>query len=391
MTMPWQEVDTMTLRREFVMLAQQENCNFSSLCEFFGISRKTGYKLLNRFREEGVGGLSDRSRKPHTSPFKSSKAIEDAIVALREAHPAWGGRKIKKRLENLGHHEVPAASTISTILGRRGLISPEESTKHTAFIRFEHPYPNALWQMDFKGHFAIQQGRCHPLTVLDDHSRFNVILKACANEKTETVQTALIGTFRRYGLPDRMTMDNGSPWGSDQVHDLTPLTAWLIRLGIKVSHSRPYHPQTQGKDERFHRTLSVEAIIGQQFRDLKHCQRRFDEFRDCYNLERPHESIGMEAPVTRYQVSQRAYPEILPCIEYRPSDHVRKVQAKGEFSFKGKVFRVSKALRGHPVALRPTNIDGRYSIYFCNQKLKEIDLALDNKNEKSVTHVPEHL
>jgi transposase InsO family protein len=378
MTMPWLEVNTMTLRREFVMLAQQEDPNISGLCKFFGISRKTGYKWLNRFDEYGDAGLNNRSRRPLSSPFKSPESIEDVIVALRGLHPAWGGRKIKSRLEELGHPDVPAASTITGILRRRGLINPEESAKHTAFISFEHPYPNALWQMDFKGHFAMRQGRCHPLTVLDDHSRFNVTLKACADERTGTVQAALVSTFRRYGLPDRMTMDNGSPWGSDQFHELTPLTAWLIRLGIGVSHSRPYHPQTQGKDERFHRTLNVEAIIGRQFDDLAHCQRRFDEFRDCYNLERPHESLGMQTPVTRYQVSQRPYPEILPNIEYGPDDHVRKVQAQGEISFKGKEFRVSKALQGYPVALRPTNNDGKYSIFFCNQRLKEIDLADDH-------------
>lgn len=389
--MAWREVDTMTLRREFVMLAQQENCNFSWLCAFFSISRKTGYKWLIRFYEDGDAGLSDRSRRPHRSPFKSSEAMEDAIVALREAHPAWGGRKIKSRLGKCGYHNVPAASTITAILHRRGLINPEESAKHTAFIRFEHPHPNALWQMDFKGHFPMRQGRCHPLTVIDDHSRFNVTLKACVDEKTETVRTALVDSFRRYGLPDRITMDNGSPWGSDQVHELTPLTVWLIRLGIRVSHSRPYHPQTQGKDERFHRTLTVEAIMGQQFHDLAHCQRRFDEFRDCYNLERPHESLGMETPVTRYQVSQRPYPEILPDIEYGPDDYVRKVQVKGEISFKGKEFRVSKALRGYPVALRPSNVDGKYSLFFCHQKIKEIDLAHYHTIEKSVTHVPEHL
>jgi transposase InsO family protein len=391
MTMPWREVDTMTLRREFVMLAQREDCNISELCEFFGISRKTGYKWLNRFDEYGDAGLIDRSRRPHSSPFKSHECVEAAIVALREAHPAWGGRKIKSRLGKLGHHNVPAVSTITGILHRCGLIKPDDSAKHKAFIRFEHPYPNALWQMDFKGHFAMRQGRCHPLTVIDDHSRFNLTLKACADEKTGTVQTALISAFRRYGLPVRMTMDNGSPWGSDEFHELTPLTAWLIRLGIGVSHSRPYHPQTQGKDERFHRTLNVEAIIGRQFDDLAHCQRQFDQFRDSYNLERPHESLGMNTPVTRYQVSQRPYPEILPDIEYGPDDHVRKVQGKGEISFKGKEFRVSKALQGYPVALRPTNIDGKYSLYFCHQRLKEIDLADANAKEKSVTHVPEHL
>jgi len=384
MIMPWQEVDTMTLRREFIMLAQQEDSNISELCKIFGISRKTGYKWLNRFDAYGDVGLMNRSRRPHRTPFKSHECIEAAIVALRKEHPAWGGRKIKSRLKKLGHPDIPAASTITGILHRKGLINPDDAAKHKAFIRFEHPYPNALWQMDFKGHFAMQQGRCHPLTVLDDHSRFNVLLKACANEQTETVQTALISTFRRYGLPDRITMDNGSPWGSDVFHNLTPLTVWMIRLGIGVSHSRPYHPQTQGKDERFHRTLNVEAISGQLFDDLEHCQRQFDQFRDIYNLERPHESLGMNVPVTRYHVSQRPYPEVLPEIEYGPDDHVRKVQAKGEIYFKGKEFSVSKALHRYPVALRPTNIDGRYSVYFCHHKIKELDLT-DTNSKKNVS------
>lgn len=372
--MPWREVNTMSLRYEFIMLAQREGCNFSRLCKSFEISRKTGYKWLNRFSKHGDPGLLDLSRRPNHSPFKSDESIAAAVVALRESHPAWGGRKLKRRLENLGHAHVPAASTISNILRRKNLLDPAESAKHTAFIRFEHPHPNDLWQMDFKGHFPTQQGRCHPLTVLDDHSRYNLILKACGNEKTDTVRNALVEGFRRYGLPSRMTMDNGSPWGNDQFNDLTPLTAWLIRLGIGVSHSRPYHPQTQGKDERFHRTLKAEVIRHHEFGDLAHCQHLFDKFRETYNLERPHESLEMKTPVTRYQPSQRCYPENLPAIEYGPDDQVRKVQAKGEIFFKGKVFRVAKALRGYPVALRPTKTDGTFSVYFCQHKLKDISL-----------------
>lgn len=374
--MPWREVNTVTLRREFVLLAQAGDENISGLCRFFGISRKTAYKWLSRFKELGEDGLCDRSRRPLSSPSKSDQSVEDQIVALREIHPAWGGRKLKARLLQLGHQNIPAPSTITEILRRRGLIDSVEAAKHKAFTRFEHPYPNALWQMDFKGHFAMQQGRCHPLTVLDDHSRFNIVLHACANERTTTVQDALTDAFRRYGLPDRMTMDNGSPWGSDGFHDFTPLTAWLIRLGIKVSHSRPYHPQTQGKDERFHRTLNQELIRHWSFRDIPDCQQRFDRFRTMYNLERPHEALEMKTPVTRYKVSQRAYPETLPAIEYNAGDYVRKVQAKGELFFKGNVFRVSKALRGYPVALRPTNDDGVYSVFFCHHKVKDIDLKV---------------
>jgi len=372
--MSWQEVSTLSLKQEFVTFAQLEDCNFTMLCKSFNISRKTGYKLLHRFIENGAEGLLEVSRRPKNSPLKTRESTEAAIVALREAHPAWGGRKLKSRLETLGHQNVPAASTITSILRRNDLLDSAESSKHKAFISFEHPAPNDLWQMDFKGHFPMRQGRCHPLTVLDDHSRYNVILKACGNERTDTVQNALIDSFRRYGLPNRITMDNGSPWGNTQFNDLTPLTAWLIHLGIRVSHSRPYHPQTQGKDERFHRTLKAEVIIRHQFDDLAHCQRQFNSFRKIYNFERPHESLGMKTPISRYQPSQRCYPENLPAIEYGPGDQVRKVQAKGEIFFKGKVFRVSKALQGHPVALRSTITDGIYSVHFCHQKLKEISL-----------------
>lgn len=372
--MSWREVSALSQRKEFVLLAQQEGCNFASLCKAYNISRKTGYKWLSRFLESGDSGLLDLSRRPNSSPFKSGELIEIAITSLRKMHPAWGGRKLKSRLENLGYQHVPAASTITSILRRGAWLDLAESTKHKPFLRFEHPYPNALWQMDFKGHIPIRHGRCHPLTILDDNSRYSIILKACPDEKTETVKNALIDSFRRYGLPDRMTMDNGSPWGNSQLNELTHVTAWLVRVGVGVSHSRPYHPQTQGKDERFHRTLNAEAIRGQQFEDLNHCQRRFNEFRDVYNLERPHEALGMKAPISRYQPSQRCYPETLPPIEYGPDDQIRKVQSKGEIFFKGKIFRVDSALQGQPVGLRPTNMDGIYSVYYCHQKLKEIDL-----------------
>lgn len=372
--MSWQEVLTLAQRFEFVRFAKQEGCNFSQLCTYFGISRKTGYKWLHRFIAYGDEGLLDQSRRPHNSPGRTEASIEDAVLALRGQHPTWGGRKLNARLLKLGNERVPAPSTITAILHRHDKIDPAESSKHQAFCRFEHPHPNALWQMDFKGHFAMRRGRCHPLTALDDHSRYNVLLKACPDERTETVQQALMDAFRRYGLPDRMTMDNGSPWGNG-TNELTPLTVWLIQVGVAVSHSRPYHPQTQGKDERFHRTLKQESITGFHFDDLAHCQRRFDEFRDIYNLERPHESLGLETPVTRYQPSQRPYPEVLPQIEYWPGDEVRKVQAKGEVFFKGKVFRVPKALQGYPVAMRPTNVDGTYAVIFCHQKLKEVQLS----------------
>lgn len=363
----------MSLRKEFIMLASQTDINMSELSQHFGISRKTAYKWLQRYRVTGADGLCDRSRRPHGSPQRTAEDIEQLILSLRDAHPAWGGRKLKRRLEDLGHAGLPSPSTVTAILRRNDRLDATESAKHKAWQRFEHDTPNDLWQMDFKGHFATDNGRCHPLTVLDDHSRYSLRLSACANEQGSTVQGRLTEGFQRYGLPYRMTMDNGPPWGSDADHPYTPLTVWLIHLGIKVGHSRPYHPQTQGKDERFHRSLKAEVLQGQVFRDLAHCQRRFDEWRDIYNLERPHEALGMATPASRYRPSERRFPAALPRIEYGPDDVVRKVD-QGHLSYRGRIFKISKAFHGYPVALRPTAEDGLLAVYFCQQQVASIDL-----------------
>ncbi|MES9862157.1 MAG: IS481 family transposase, partial [Candidatus Thiodiazotropha sp. 4PDIVS1] len=372
--MPWEEVSTMSLRKEFVLLALRDGANRRELCRRFGISPKTGYKWLKRYMDEGTEGLIDRTRRPKCSPNSTPLALERAIVKLRKAHPAWGGRKLQRRLSQMGKKALPSPSTITAILHRRGLIEPEASQKAQSFVRFEHAAPNQLWQMDFKGHFAMAAGRCHPLTVLDDHSRFNLTLHACSDEQGITVQSVLTKTFRRYGLPERMLMDNGAPWGNNADHPLTPLTVWLIRLGVNISHSRPYHPQTMGKDERFHRTLKAEVLSKYSFKDLVACQRRFNRWRDIYNQERPHESLKMDVPAQHYQPSQRHFPDTLPEIEYGPTDRVRKVQNNGDVFFKGHIFRICKALRGYPVALRPLTKDGVFSVNFCHIQVAEIDL-----------------
>ncbi|MEK7814302.1 MAG: integrase core domain-containing protein, partial [Chloroflexota bacterium] len=249
-----------------------------------------------------------------------------------------------------------------------------EAAKHRPWVRFERPAPNDLWQMDFKGQFPLAQGWCYPLTVLDDHSRFAVGLQACGDQRWPTVQQQLTGVFRRYGLPQEMLMDNGAPWGADWDHPYTPLTVWLLRLGIGVSHSRPYHPQTQGKEERFHRTLKAEVLQGRSFADLAGCQEAFDPWRAVYNLERPHAALGLATPASRYQVSPRPFPEELPAIEYGPQDQVRRVQAHGEISFHSRSFRVSKAFRGYPVALRATSRDGLWEVFFLSHRIAQLDL-----------------
>ncbi len=372
--MPWKEVSTMSLREEFVRFALAEEANMSALSRRFGVSRKTGYKWLARFRQEGRGGLRNLSRRPQHSPAHTAAVLEQVIVALRAEHPAWGARKLHRRLQDLGYPGLPAVSTTHRILQRHDCLPVGPNAAHRPWQRFEHPHPNDLWQMDFKGHFPTQTQRCHPLTVLDDHSRYAVGLYACANEQTACVQTALTRSFRRYGLPGRMSMDNGAPWGSDAGHPYTPLTVWLLRLGIRVSHSRPYHPQTQGKDERFHRTLHAELLCRHRFADLAECQCRFDQWRDLYNLQRPHQALQMAVPVSRYQPSPRPFPETLPPIQYDSVDIVRKVQDGGLLHFRGQTYRLSKAFRGYPVGLRPTEVDGQIQVLFCQHPIATIDL-----------------
>lgn len=371
--MPWKEETTMSLRYEFVTLATGEDANIRKLCRQYGISPKTGYKWIHRYRQNGFDGLEGLSRRPRRSPGKTICAVEREVLNIRKKHPAWGGRKIHARLLTLGYTKVPAASTITDILRRHGKLDPTESVKHKPLVRFVHEHPNDLWQMDFLGHFPLVHGRCHTLTVLDDSSRFNIAIRACGNEKGIIVQKHLIDIFRRYGLPVRILTDNGSPWGCDSEHRYTWLSAWLVRLGIGISHGRPHHPQTQGKDERFNRTVKEEAIRGRGFRDLTDAQKRFDHWRDIYNLERPHESLEMATPASRYQTSGRPYPEMLSPIEYQPGDVVRRVNKDGYFQYCNKKYKISQAFQGYPIALRTTPTDGIMDVFFCHQKVVQIN------------------
>lgn len=374
--MAWKEVSIVVLRRDFVMLAEHPGANIRALCRRFAISPTTGYKWLRRYRQDREETFGDRSRRPHRSPRRSRRQTEQQMLSVRDAHPAWGARKIRARLQNLGQARLPAASTIHAILRRHGRIDPSESTKHQPWQRFEQEAPNQLWQMDFKGHFVLGNGaRCHPLTVLDDHSRYAICVQGCCDERGSTVQQRLINAFRRYGLPQRMLVDNGSPWGSDRDHRYTPLTVWLLRLGIGVCHSRPYHPQTQGKEERFHRTLKAEVLHGPTFANFATLQQRLDQWRSIYNHLRPHQALAMAVPSSRYQVSPRRFPEALPPLKYDTVDLVRKVQDHGRICFHNRVFRVGKAFRGYPVALRPTTQDGVWNVFFATHCIAQIDLS----------------
>jgi transposase InsO family protein len=363
----------MSERKDFLALAGQEGSNLSELCRRFGISRKSGYKWLERGPED----VADRSRRPHQSPKRTPEALEQAILVVRDRHPYWGPRKLLWVLRNAGLKDLPAPSTVSAILLRHGRVSPTASAAATPFKRFEHDQPNALWQMDFKGHFPVLSRRCHPLTVTDDHSRFNLVLQACKGETREEVQPILTDCFRKFGMPVCISVDNGPPWGNMQREDrLTELGVWLIRLGIRLSHASPRHPQTNGKAERFHRTLLLEVIRRQAFSDFEDAQRAFDRFRLRYNHQRPHQSLGMEPPASRYTHSPLPFPEQLLPIEYPDGLPVRKVDCTGCIYFENRKIRVSKALRGQFVALQPSPEEpDQLEIRYFNTVIRYIDLS----------------
>lgn len=372
--MPWKEASVISLRKEFVELAMNGS-NISRLCENFGISRQAGYKWIRRYRNNGEAALIDQSRRPESSPRQICQATEEAVLGVRSQHPTWGGRKIRRRLQNVGHEKVPSASTITMILRRNGLIDELQSEKHSPYERFERDQPNDLWQMDFKGHVPCPEGRCHPLTILDDCSRYALAIKACLDERTETVQSCLIDTFRRYGLPNQMITDNGAPWGNSSLNPYTRLSVWLMRLGILISHSRPAHPQTLGKDERFHRTFKAELLGDSLPWPHDQAQERFEQWRFIYNHQRPHEALALQVPANYYRISRRPFPDQLSSIEYGPTDIVRKVQKKGIVHFHGREFRVPQALIGQSIALRPQEqSDGFFSIYYVRQLITVINL-----------------
>lgn len=371
--MSWEEVSTVQLRTEFVLLARQEGANVRQLCRRFNISPSTAYKWLSRFEKSGAEGLNNQSRRPKTSPKRCADEVEKLILTVSREYAAWGARKLKRVLEDKGL-AMPSVSTVHAVLQRHSRVDPK-AAEIKPFIRFEHEAPNDLWQMDFKGHFSLSQGRCHPLTILDDHSRFSMCIAACANEQRDTVQEHLIRVFRRYGLPLRITMDNGSPWG-DQTGVYTALEVWLMGQGIKVGHSRPYHPQTQGKLERFHRSLKSEVLQGRHFTDLNSAQQAFDIWRDVYNQKRPHQALDMQVPATRYSSSPREYQEQQMAPEYADGDVVRKVQVKGEIYWRNREYSIGKAFHGLSIAIRETAEDGIHDVYWSRHRIARIDLNL---------------
>lgn len=367
--MPWTETEPMKERMRFVVEAERGLYSMSELCARYGISRRTGYKWLDRYAAHGPVGLQERSRAPHRCPHRIEAGMAAAIVEVRRRHPSWGPRKLLAWLEERQPQEDwPAASTVGDLLKDRGLVQPRPRRRH-----WQHPgaptvvasAPNDLWTTDFKGQFPTRDGQyCYPLTLVDHHSRYLLACTALPSVRTTETRAVFTRVFREVGLPRAIQSDNGTPFCSTGPHGLSALNVWWMRLGIRPVRIEPSHPEQNGAHERMHRTLKAETTrppavnrVGQQ--------RKFEAFRYTYNHERPHEALGQQPPARRWHPSGREYPRVLPTPEY-PGHYVRRlVGSAGTIGFRNRQLFLSRALENEYVGLEESG-DGVWSVHFAN-------------------------
>lgn len=370
--MPWRKTNVKNERIRFVVRAEQKSRNMSALCGEFGISRKTGYKWLRRFHEGGnLDALDDLSRRPHNSPNRTCEAIEQRVEEVRRL-TGWAGKKLQLVLAKEGIHL--AASTIDRIIQRRNLTRDRKQGKK-ATQRFERSDPNELWQMDFKGEYPLNgKGYCCPLSVLDDHSRYNVGLFALSSKRTRGVQGSLVDCFERCGVPEAMLMDHGTPWWSNtNGHGLTKLSVFLIKQGIDLIYGAAYHPQTRGKVERFHRTLDETlSYVGMPV-TIAGFSAAFTSISYTYNYQRPHESLDMQVPAERYTPSPRTYnPSPKPWI-YPPGAQVYRLNSAGCLEYKGARYFVCEALAHEEICYQA--FSDRLLVTYRHMHIREINLS----------------
>ena len=369
--MSWETKTVMEQREQFIRAATEGNDTISALCRYYGISRKTGYKWLSR-AAEGLP-LCDQSRRPHQQPSKTAEDVEALIVQTRLSHPAWGGKTIRAALEAAGVEGLPSDKTCCNIIKRNGLIDPAESAKHTPYQRFEKHHCNEMWQTDFKGDFLLGNGvRCFPLTILDDHSRYNIRIEP--KESATDVKTSFIAAFREYGLPNSVLSDNGSQFvGAHK--GLSTFERFLMDLDILPIHGRPIHPQTQGKIERFHRTFKQEALrtVPSNMADAAAI---FENWRWLYNEVRPHHALGLKTPGSIYQASTRAYYEPKPYV-YDEGAKLIKVNNWGYLRFGPNRLFLSEAMADTRVEIRFDEND-KFKIIYRNYIIASVD-AIEGK------------
>lgn len=370
--MPWEERIVSQMREEFVkeVLAQQKSK--SELCREYGISRVTGDKWIKRY---GSGeNMEDRSRKPHSIPNRTQPEVEEAILEYRRSHQAIGAVKIRKILQDKGVEGLPSAKTVHNILVRNGMITKEASLAVKPCQRFQRSNPNEMWQADYKGNFAMQDGkRCHPLNIIDDCSRFNLCSEALLTETFAEIKPVMVRLFETYGLPETFLCDNGNPWGTAQTTGFTNFEVWLMELGILTVHGRIRHPQTQGKDESYNRSMTKELLKYATIADLADAQRQFDAYREFYNNERPHHSLKLDVPSQHYCRSNREYqPEIHPW-EYPEGAEIRRVKSTGFFNWEGQGYFLSEAFGGKEIMIQKSRTENCIKLIFREFQIAKID------------------
>lgn len=374
--MPWTDTDPMTERHKFILAREEGLFTMTELCERFGISRKTGYKWLNRYRKGGVEALQDRSRAPKHCPHQTSKAVQELVIEARRAHPRWGPRKL---LDYLGprHPEVnfPAPSTVGDILKREGLVEPRRPQRrptHPGTSPIEAEAPGEVWTADFKGEFRLGSSNyCYPLTVQDAHSRYLLACKGLPSTAHSGAKPVFGRLFREHGLPKTIRTDNGGPFASKALCGLSRLSVWWIKLGIEADRIQPGCPQQNGRHERMHRTLKAETTRppGATFAEQ---QERFDDFQAEYNEVRPHQALEGAVPASRYVRSSRTMPRRCPEPQYPGHAEVRKISTTGEIKFKNRPLFVSAVLAGEYVGLEEID-DGVWNLLFDNVLLGRFD------------------
>ena len=369
--MSWETKTVMEQRKQFVLAASAEDANISELCREYGISRKTGHKWINR-SELGLP-LCDQSRRPHRQPSKTADNIEQKIIQLRLQHPTWGGKTIRAVLEAAGIEGLPSDKTCCNILKRNGLVDPMESIKHKPYQRFEREHCNEMWQTDFKGDFLLGNGvRCWPLTILDDHSRFSIRIEP--KDSASGVKDSFVLAFQEYGLPNSVLSDHGTQFGG--VHNgLSTFDRFLMDLDIQPIHGRIMHPQTQGKIERFHRTMKQEALRVTPA-NMAEAKMRLENWRWLYNEVRPHHALDLKTPASVYIPSTRPYYEPKPYI-YEEGAKLVKVNNWGFLRFGQIQLFLSESMADTKVEIRFAEND-TFSVIYRNYKIASVD-AIEGK------------
>lgn len=370
--MPWERRTVEDQRREFAQAAL-ECSNFSALCREYGITRRTGMKWKARY--EAQEPLSDRSRRPNSSPTRTPEAVERRILELRAENPGWGAKTLHKVLENQGEQNLPCVKTVNNILRRNGCISPEESQKRQPFTRYEKEKCNMMWQTDFKGEFRMEDNNyCYPLTIIDDHSRFSIKIAPRLSTKNVVIPV-FTEVFHEYGLPDSILSDNGSQFAGFR-KGYTQFERWLMELDILPIHGRIKHPQTQGKIERFHRTMKQELLNHVSISNIDDAEAQFLDWREKYNNIRPHEALGMKTPGQVYIASPRAYPEKIQDWEYGGEYHVIKVNSWGYARFDKWQVYLSETMIDKYIEFRPSP-DGEF-FFACYRNFKIAEFNTQN-------------